>query len=477
MTREEAEKLEWAELVEVVLRQQATIEEQQATIEELETQVAQQQAQMAELAQQVGELQARLAEPAKTSTNSSVPSSQGPKPNRRKGPPGKKRGPPVGHVGRGRERQEPDVIIDCRPTACAACGADLRGVEGDRVGTSQVVELPPVEPVVVEAHCYAVDCPDCGHRTVADYPEGLEPERVFGGQIEALVSYLHQVHHLSYVRLQEVLRDVFGLEISLGALVNSIQRVAQQLEQSAEEIRETLRGSTVIGSDETGARVDGRNEWQWVFTTEQVSYHVIVPSRASSVIDEVLGEEAAPEVWVSDLWSAQLKNPAQQQQLCLAHQIRDLQYVIDADRCAWAYQLQELFRRAMRLAKQREHLSEEHYQQQVAALEAACDALLAQVVASEKGRALQRRYLKHRPELFVFLYRADVPPDNNASERALRNSVVHRKVSGGFRSEWGAAAYATVTTVIETAKKQGQRVWAALRAHLAPSATAAAAAG
>jgi transposase len=337
-----------------------------------------------------------------------------------------------------------------------------------------VVELPPVEPVVVEAHCYAVDCPDCGHRTVADYPEGLEPERVFGTQVEALVSYFHQVHHLSYARLVEVMRDVFGLEISLGALVNSVRRVGKQMEGAAQEVRDTLRGSVVVGSDETGARVDGRNEWEWVFTTEQVSYHLIVPSRKAAVIDEVMGA-AKPEVWVSDLWGAQLKNPAAQQQVCLAHQLRDLQYAVDAERCAWAYQMRGLFRRAMRLAKRREELAEEHYRCQVAAIEAACEALLAQTVGSKKGQALQRRYRKHREELFVFLYRADVPPDNNASERALRNSVVHRKVSGGFRSAWGAAAYATVATVIGTAKKQGQRVLATLRAHLAPPATAAAA--
>jgi transposase len=470
MNQEELEQLSVAELIAIILQQQATLEAQQAENAHLRARVA-------ELAQQVSELQARLAEPAKTSANSSVPPSQGPKPNRKQGRGAKKRGPPEGHPGRGRERQEPDVVIDCRPTTCAGCGADLSGVAGEQVGRSQVVELPPVEPVVVEAHCYAVDCPTCGHRTVADYPEGLEPERVFGAQVESLVSYFHQVHHLSYARLQEVLRDVFGLEISAGALVNSVQRVAQELEQPAEEIRAIVRGSAVIGSDETGARVDGRNEWQWVFTTEQVSYHVIKPSRGSGVIDEVLGEEARPEVWVSDLWSAQLKNPAGQQQLCLAHQLRELQYLIDAERSVWAYQLRELFRRAMRLAKRREELAEEHYREQVAAIEAACDALLVQAGASARGRALQQRFVKHRGELFVFLYRADVPPDNNASERALRNSVVHRKVSGGFRSEWGAAAYATVTTVIETAKKQGQRVWAALRAHLAPPATTAAATG
>jgi len=124
--------------------------------------------------------------------------------------------------------------------------------EGERVGSSQVVERPPVEPVVVEAHCDAVVCPPCGHRTGADYPEGLEPERVFGAQVEGLVSYFQQVPHRSYARLQEVLWDVLGLEISVGALVNSVPRVAQELEKPAEEVRDTLRGSAVLGSDETG---------------------------------------------------------------------------------------------------------------------------------------------------------------------------------------------------------------------------------
>lgn len=94
-------------------------------------------------------------------------------------------------------------------------------------------------------------------------------------------------------------------------------------------------------------------------------------------------------------------------------------------------------------------------------------------MATKKVQALQRRYRKHREELFVFLYRADVPSDYNASERALRNSVVHRKVNGGFRSGWRATTYATVATVLGTAKKQGQQVLATLRAHLVPSPTAA----
>ena len=72
------------------------------------------------------------------------------------------------------------------------------------------------------------------------------------------------------------------------------------------------------------------------------------------------------------------------------------------------------------------------------------------------GQRLRKRYLKHRDVLFTFLYRPDVPADNNASERALRKSVVHRKVSGGFRSAWGAQAFATIATVLQTAQKQGR---------------------
>ncbi len=85
-----------------------------------------------------------------------------------------------------------------------------------------------------------------------------------------------------------------------------------------------------------------------------------------------------------------------------------------------------------------------------------------------EGRRLQQRYHKHREALFTFLYRAEVPPDNNACERALRRSVIHRKVSGGFRSQWGATAFATMATVIETGAKRGQEALSVLTRLLTP---------
>ena len=87
--------------------------------------------------------------------------------------------------------------------------------------------------------------------------------------------------------------QVFGLAISPGAIANIIRRAPPKLEPQAEKIRITIRASPVIGCDETGARVDGHNQWQWVFETPQASYHLIAPSRGSETIEHVLGEAAA----------------------------------------------------------------------------------------------------------------------------------------------------------------------------------------
>ena len=108
------------------------------------------------------------------------------------------------------------------------------------VGVNQVIDIPPVRPVVVEAHRYSVDCPLCYHQETAAYPAGMEPERVFGSGIESLVNYLHQEHHIGYARLQSLLNEVFHLSISEGTLVNMIRRGASHLEQEAEEIREQV---------------------------------------------------------------------------------------------------------------------------------------------------------------------------------------------------------------------------------------------
>ena len=370
-------------------------------------------------------------------------------------------------------RSEPDVVVECRPRACGGCGERLLQAGGRRVGRSQVIELPSFEPVVIEGWQYAMTCPHCGVQTAGTYPAGLEPRRTFGPGIEALVSYLYERHHVGYERLVELCRDVFGLAISQGGIENALRRLIDRARPTYAAIGAAVRGSPVINSDETSARVAGKTQWQWTFQTPQASYHVIAPSRGGEVIDAFL-DGVKPEVWGSDLYAPQILTAAAQHQICHSHQARDLTFAAEADtgdERLWAIELRPLFGRAIRLHHERAQITPETFARRRRLIEHATDRLVFDRYVAPKTEAarLQQRYRTHRDSLYVFLQRDDVEPTTNSSERDLRPSVIHRKVVGGFRSDWGAEASAIRTSILATARKQGQNLFDAFLAIAGPS--------
>jgi transposase len=123
--------------------------------------------------------------------------------------------------------------------------------------------------------------------------------------------------------------QVFGVPLSEGALANLFRRVHTRLDDRVEEILTRLRSSRLIGSDETGARINGRTPWEGVFQHTAVCGHVMCPSRGHGVIQEILGDHR-PTLGVSDLYSAPKPHPAEQWQVCLAHQLRDCQFALEA---------------------------------------------------------------------------------------------------------------------------------------------------
>src|SRR5215211_7243740 len=324
MEREGLDPLSREELLELLAQQAEVIGRQQAELAAREAAIERRDEKIRELEEELSQFR----RPAKTPENSSVPPSRGQKANRGAGR--RRLGPKRGHVGVSRVRSEPAVVVECRPRVCADCGQGLPQHGGRRTGRSQVVELPSYEPVVIEAWQYTVACVRCGEQTAGTYPTGLEPRRTFGPGVEALVSYLHERHHVGYERLVELCRDVFGLTISQGGIENALRRLVERARPPYAAIREQVRGSPVINSDETGARVAGRTQWQWVFQTPEASYHVIVPSRGGEVIDAFLAG-VEPAVWGSDLWAPQMLTAASTHQICMSHQERNLTFAVDAD--------------------------------------------------------------------------------------------------------------------------------------------------
>jgi transposase len=451
MTQEDLDLLSKEEMIHLILEQAKQLAQLKADYEALKLKLEQQQ------------------KPPTSSKNSSQPSSRDQKSNQAKDRHKHKHGPPQGHEKYERKFvAQADQVVNVRTKSCCLCHTELSADEGQLVKVNQISELPEAKAQVIEVRQYQTTCPQCGQVQLGEPPAGLEMERTFGARLEATVVYYRQEQHMSYERTQLALLNLHGVEISQGGIDGIMQRAGEKAIQVAKRIEETVRQSAVIHSDETSSRVGGNNWWEWVFCTTKAVLHVIRFNRSVDVIKDVMDTWEA-EVWESDCYSAQLKAPAHQFQLCLAHQLRNLQAVVDTyPTLTWPRAIQMLFRYAVHLHNQRNQLSPDQFAVQVARIERHCDRLLQRILAPPEAKRLQGRYIKHRQKLFVFLYRTDVEPTNNVAERALRPSVVHRKVIGCFRSEWGAKAFAALASVIDTAELSGIRAFDAIQSVFGP---------
>jgi len=284
----------------------------------------------------------------------------------------------------------------------------------------------------------------------------MEAGTPYGRSVQALATYLRYSHAISYERLSALFGEVFDLSISEGALSNLFQSIQRRLEGQVAEILERLRRSRLVCSDETSARVNGQTQWEWVFQNQDVCVHLIRPSRGRGVIEEVFGGQAQrPTIWVSDLYSAQRNHPAQQWQVCLAHQLRDCQFAMDAGDQVFAPVMKSILLRSLAIHKRRDRLAVETLAAYRRDLQRRLERCLERQPTNQHGIRLKKRYAKIKQNLFLFLDDATIPPTNNSSEQAIRMSTIFRKVTNGFRSDWGRDLFAAVRSVINTGQRQG----------------------
>jgi transposase len=407
-------------------------------------------------------LRADLKVPPKTPDNSGTPPSQGRKAN------GDGKASPKARVHAGAHRPlhpNPTRCEAVRVERCPHCRADVGDVAQMAVQTYDRIEIPEIAPDVTRVVLHGGVCPCCAGRFKAAAPTGLEPGSPFGPNLRAFVLYLRFGQAIPFERLARLMRDLFGLEISEGALANMLQDSAPAFAAQTSLIKQCLLSSTVLASDETSVRVGKKTFWTWVFHHADSACFVIRPSRGKVVVGEFLGD-VRPAVWISDRLGAQMGWATRDQQVCLAHLLRDVQYAIDAGDAAFAPGMKHLLQRAVRIGRRRPTLSDATLLAYHARLERSLDQLLKPEPTTKAGLKLQRIIKRFRQSLFVFLTDREVSPTNNGSEQALRPCVIFRKVTNGFRSVWGADLYADVRSVLETARRRGIPILRAIRITL-----------
>jgi transposase len=400
----------------------------------------------------IAALEARLEEltrPPKTPGNSSKPPSQGQKQDRQA--PGTDRPPRKGRPGVGRAlHSNPDRVVDRRLTTCPMCDAVFPDASQTPQQIYERIELPPVRPDVTQIRLFGGRCACCGERATAEAPAGLEPGSPFGQSIAAMVVYLHYAHAIGMERLVLLMDELFSLSISEGAICNILARARGPLLDASATIERVVVASPVICSDETSVRVKGKNWWEWVFIGTLAVLHTIQPSRGKAVVTALFGE-TRPLVWVSDMLGSQ-RGHGVLWQVCLAHLLRDAAYAIECGDTAFSTSFRRLLLRAIAIGRRRETLKDATLKQYLYDLDRRLDRIMAAVPVGQPGRKLHKRMLANRAYLFVFMTNRAVPYTNNVSERHLRPSVIFRKVTNGFRCEWGAETYAAFRSVVSTAK-------------------------
>jgi transposase len=411
----------------------------------------------------IAELEAKLGQPPKTPDNSSLPPSRGQKANAeppavqppRKGRPGVTR----------RLAENPDATRRFYAEHCA-CGAVLGQTGQELAKEYDHIDIPPIRPITTRIELFRATCPCCKARVTASAPADMLEGTPFGPGITTVIAYLHGCQMIGYKRLTEVCQGLFGLTISQGAIANMLARVGEALRTPADRIAAEVRQSEVIASDETSARVKGKTWWQWTFGCATAVYFVMAETRGKCVPTAFL-DGAKPKMWLSDRLPAQCRH-AEEHQFCLSHLIRDAQYAIDHGDTIFAPGFKALLKDACAVGRRRPDLADATIAAHRRRIERELERLLARKPTDAEGRKLRDAVaLDCRGKLFVFLKRRDVEPTNNESERALRPSVIFRKVTNGFRSEWGAKTYAALCSIVETGRRNGRSALTAIRDALA----------
>ena len=462
------------------LRQQN--ERLQRQVEEFKEELGDKDQAIADRDKRIADFERKLAARKRNSTNSSKPpSSDGlAGTQRRRCSPrkqsGRKPGGQPGHMGQNRQPVEnPARTEEVLPQECKHCGTALPQAAGERqtvgdVFRRQIVDLPEViVPVVSEYQYPKLVCPGCQKGTRAELR--TEHEHEIGERLTAVISYLIVVRKMTRRDVAASVRDLLGVDISVGSVQKAWEETSDAVQAAYEEVEQALPTAAVVNSDETGSRTNGDKRWVWVLCSSWFVFYHIACSRGVEVLVQLLGEAFAG-ILCSDRCPTYLSYHRGLAQFCWAHLQRTLkgigEYASTADAAHFARdmlhavgRLFALWRRFRGEAGASERLLSrtELIEQSVPIQKKIC-RLAARYLDSEdrEVRNLAIALYVHWEKLFSFLAHEEVEPTNNFAERSLRLFVLIRKITYGNRSAKGEVALARLLTVTQTCKLQQRSV-------------------
>lgn len=407
-------------------------------------------------------------QPPKNSGNSSVPPSKesmGDEIRRRtsslREKSGRNPGGQPGHEGNTRKMSEqPDETENIQPNYCRECGRELSDIEGVEEYREECVGVRII-PVVKRLRFLKKTC-TCGCCNRVEYTRRKNPVYLSSG-IRALVVYLNIVMCMPYNRIKSFLHDVMRIDLSEGSIRNFIERAGDKADAICDRIASELVKSPVAGADESGFYINGKLNWAWILQNPRLTLTWIAKGRGAKEMDDRFGQNALENtVLTTDRHSAYFSMKVKGHQICIAHLLRNLNYLNDLDRNQnWSSRLQELLRKAVHWRNTNPETVAD-----TTTWTKSLDRLLNENLDKFKKpfRQIRNSLRKLKDHVFLFLKDPRVPSHNNASEGGIRILKVKQKRSGGFRSQNGAEDFMAIHSVADSAKKTNFSRWDAILA-------------
>jgi transposase len=377
----------------------------------------------------------------------------------------RKPGGQLGHPGKTRKGfDRVDKLEILRPQFCECCGINGFSLEPIKVEIQQVAQLVERPISIVEYHRYTCVCQQCGKEKTADWSPDIVPGQDIGIKLQAFLGWSNNYGHLPYEKQQELLWELGEIEIGVGTLVSTNERIDSAVAQSVSSLKEWIQQTQPnIHVDETPWVVKGVKEWLWIFANTNFALFHAADTRSRTELEFILGLKYDGFV-SSDNYSVYNGYDVKAQQKCLAHLRRHFKKLVKLPGLnnleigkVFVKLIDEGFKNYALFQQNQDILEFLSWASQFKLLvEFSINKWIGQA-GGEAGKLI--RSLRDKAhQWWYFLDHPQIPPDNNLAERTLRLAVTKRKVSGGSRSMQRFKHTANLLTVIQTCRRQGRSV-------------------
>ena len=425
---------------------------------------AEQKKRLIDLERENQKLKQQLAQAQRTSQNSSKrPSSDIVKPRLSKSGSPRKIGAQPGHPKHERppfSTEDIDRVITHELVCCPSCQGSVSIAESFQPSVLQQMEIM-AQPVEITEHrarwywceaCQKLHCP---------IPASIQKGGLCGPQLTAWIAYLKGGCHASFSTIRKFLRDVLGVLISRGMLVNVIAKVSAALKTPWDELHQLLPLAEILNIDETGHKENGQRMQTWVFRAREYIVFKIAETRSTAVLLETLGADFDGVIGCDyfSSYRCYMREFGGVLQFCLAHLIRDVKFLLSMPDVAtreYGERFLESLRKLFHIIHNRDQVTPDKLRSLLEAQRKVIkQTALTEVPDNKEAQNLAQRIRENGKSYFRFISTPGIEPTNNLAEQAIRFVVIDRHITQGTRSEAGRRWCERIWTTMATCHQQG----------------------